>query len=78
MKYDSCTCCKYCSMPKNTCECHLEGEDPCTKMHPSDAYKTFYTNPNECQLFGMFTLADIDNHVKKMYEKDVWPERLKR
>ena len=77
-KYEFCTCCKYCSFPKDTCECHLEGEYPCTKLHPSDVYRAFCFNPNLCEDFGYYTLEDIDNHVKKSYISEVWPERLKQ
>ncbi len=76
--YESCTCCKYCSFPKNTCDCHLEGENPCTKLHPSDIYKTFLTKPDLCEGFmGIKTIEDCDKFIMSMYSKDCWPERLK-
>jgi hypothetical protein len=79
LHYDQCTCCKYCSLLKGTCDCHLEGENPCTKLHPSDAYKALYKNPNICEdMMGYRTLEDIDNHIMHSFIKEVWPERLKK
>lgn len=77
LDYNNCTCCKYCCFPKGTCDCYLEGEFPCTKLHPSDSYKAFYQNPEMCAIFAKYTIEDIDQHVMKAYIKDVWPERLK-
>ena len=78
LSYEECTCCKYCSGPKGTCECHLEGDYPCTKFHPSEAYKKFYKDPEFCKIFDLYTLDDIDHHIKKMYRENFWPERLKK
>ena len=75
--YEQCTCCEYCSCPHGTCACHLEGEHPCTKLHPSDSYKAFFNKHPICGVMGYFTIEDIDNHVMKSYVKECWPERLK-
>jgi hypothetical protein len=77
VKYEECTCCKYCSFLKGTCECHLEGEWPCTKFHPADMYKSFFNNPEMCSMFGHLSIEDIDRAVMNTYSKEVWPQRLK-
>lgn len=78
VKYDECTCCEYCGFIKGTCQCHLEGEWPCTKLHPSDSYRMLHKNPDRClMLIGAESLTDIDNYIMQIYTKDVWPERLK-
>lgn len=79
LPYEDCTCCKYCSYPKGTCDCHLEGDDPCTKLHPSDTYKMFFLHPKTCCAWaGIETFEDVDAYVMKMYLKEAWPERLKK
>jgi hypothetical protein len=78
LDYEECTCCKYCRFPMGTCECHLEGEYPCTKLHPSDVYKAFFINPRMCFWFGKETIEDIDKAVMNAYNANVWPERLKK
>jgi hypothetical protein len=77
--YNECTCCQYCSFPKGTCDCHLEGEWPCTKFHPADTYKYFNKDLETCYAFvGIESLEDCDKYIMKMFTKDVWPERLKK
>lgn len=78
LRYENCTCCKYCGFIQNTCDCHLEGEYPSTKFHPRDMYKSFLTNPSMCEMFGKLTIEDIDNTVMTTYSRCVWPERLRR
>ena len=78
-KYDACTCCKYCGFIAGTCQCHLEGDFPCTKFHPSDSYKMFHRDAHACrEWIGAQTLEDMDAYVMRMYTKDVWPQRLSR
>lgn len=78
LDYDSCTCCKYCGYPHG-CDCHLEGEFPCTKMHPSDIYKVFHSDSNLCFYWMNFrNIEDIDSHVMEVFNKECWPERLKK
>ncbi len=77
LKYEECTCCRYCGFLANTCQCHLEGDYPCIKYHPTNMYKSFYTNPTICEMFGIYTIEDIDRAVMRLCNKDVWPERLR-
>lgn len=78
LPYENCTCCIYCGFVKGTCECHLEGEYPCTKFHPSDMYKSFHTNKEMSEACGFYSLNQIDNAVMSIYIESVWPERLKK
>lgn len=78
LPYDDCTCCKFCGFLKGSCHCSDEGHDPCTKFHPSDAYKSFAMHSKFCEMFGMTDLSQVDKYVMSMYTKDVWPERLKK
>jgi hypothetical protein len=76
--YKECSCCKYCGYIKGTCVCHLEGEYPCTKFHPTDIYRQLNDNPDVCAVWmDMHTLEDADKFIMKMYTEDCWPERLK-
>lgn len=77
LDYNDCTCCKYCSLLQGTCDCHLEGEWPCTKLHPSDSYKALYQNPEMCNYFGYYSLDDIDKYIMSFFLEECWPERLK-
>lgn len=78
LHYDTCTCCKYCSFPNGTCFCHLEGENPCTKFHPSDVYKMLGSkNCVFTTLIPLTSLHAADEFIMRMFVEEVWPERLK-
>jgi hypothetical protein len=74
--YDKCDCCKNCYALKNTCDCVEDGP---TIMSPAHMYKSLYTNPVLIDIiFCINTIKQVDEIVMRMYNKDSWPERLKR
>jgi len=73
--YDMCDCCFNCGGLNGKCDCRRDGP---TKMSPYDCYRCLYISPQIIgDLFGVFTLQDVDSMVMKLYKKESWPERLK-
>ena len=54
-----------------------EGPDGITIASPYDAYHLFKNRPKISEMFGKYTLEDVDNYVKSVFKKECWPKHLK-
>lgn len=53
----------------------IEGEP--TVFDPMDMYICLYKNPEQCSIFHVYTVEQVDNLVKSTYLKEYWPKHLK-